>query len=426
MEDDHQLDFDVDQLRQYFRYLFPSTGMFKWLTYYQPAITEDDKKDPFSDYFFRREFSLTLEGDIYVRYNCFRNEKEFKDHLVDQSPIKIDIGAVYNIPPRNHGQVESRGGFVPLEKEMIFDIDMTDYDDVRTCCSGANCCTKCWRFMVIAVRVLDRALREDFGFQQLLWVFSGRRGVHCWVCDAETRKLNNEARSALTNYLSVHVGNEMTSATANVELPIHPALDRAKEIMAGEFEEIMMREQNILADEGQRKKLMDMMITTKSRSILENTWNDNLDENDPENSAKLWKIFKKVVETENPNPNKDLIASAMFTYIYPRLDANVSKGINHLLKSPFCVHPKTGKICVPFDPEKVDEFDPTDCPTLRRALNEYDDLLNSGANARSVVPCMQESIRVFNNFLKGLKDEYTTITSKQTTPINPMQISQAF
>ena len=89
--------------------------------------------------------------------------------------------------------------------------------------------------MGIAVKIIDIALREDFGFRNILWVFSGRRGIHCWVSDKAVLDLTNEGRSAIVDYLGVYVGNEMTGGVAKLSTPMHPALVRASEIINSQF-----------------------------------------------------------------------------------------------------------------------------------------------------------------------------------------------
>lgn len=59
-------------------------------------------------------------------------------------------------------------------------------------------------------------------------------------------------------------------------------------------------------------------------------------------------------------------------YTYPRLDIEVSKHLNHLLKSPFVVHPGTGRVCVPINTKKCADFDPLGVPTVAELLEEID------------------------------------------------------
>ena len=70
----------------------------------------------------------------------------------------MDLGAVYNLKPKDHKKIKS-SDFIAQERELVFDIDMTDYDDLRTCCSGAAICGKCWPFMTYAIKVVDAALQ---------------------------------------------------------------------------------------------------------------------------------------------------------------------------------------------------------------------------------------------------------------------------
>jgi len=53
---------------------------------------------------------------------------------------------------------------------------------------------------------------------------------------------------------------------------------------------------------------------------------------------------------------------------WPRLDLAVSKGLNHLLKAPFCVHPSTGRVSVPINIAADFHFD--QAPTIDELLAE--------------------------------------------------------
>ncbi|EOA96879.1 DNA primase small subunit [Anas platyrhynchos] len=66
---------------------------------------------------------------------------------------------------------------------------MTDYDDCHPCQHAP------------AARLFLPA--EDLGMKHRLWVYSGRRGVHCWVCDDAVRKWSPALRAAAVEYLTL-------------------------------------------------------------------------------------------------------------------------------------------------------------------------------------------------------------------------------
>jgi hypothetical protein len=205
--------FSPELLSQYYARLFPFDLLYQWLSYTGKerltTTTTTTAATNSNNLFRRREFSFTIEPvpgeEVYIRYQSFASAPELAAAVTKRRPVKIDLGAIVSHPPSNQHAVP-KSAFVPQARELVFDIDLTDYDSIRQCgCSGASICKICWKFMDMAVQVLDAGLRTDFGFQHIGWFYSGRRGIHCWVCDERARDLTDAGRSAVASYFNVRM-----------------------------------------------------------------------------------------------------------------------------------------------------------------------------------------------------------------------------
>ena len=76
----------------------------------------------------------------------------------------------------------------------------------------------------MAIKVVDAALRDDFGFEHIMWVYSGRRGAHAWISDKRAREMDDQKRKALAGYLEVIKGGAQSGKKVNVKRPLHPHL----------------------------------------------------------------------------------------------------------------------------------------------------------------------------------------------------------
>lgn len=287
------------------------------------------------------------------------------------NPSRFEIGPVYSTNPRDRKTL--RGGQMkPVSKELVFDIDLTDYDDIRSCCTKANICGKCWSFVTMAMKVVDTALRDDFGFEHIMWVYSGRRGAHAWVCDRRARNLPDDRRRAIAGYLDVIRGGG-GGKRVNVKRPLHPHLSRSLEVLRPYFAQTTLIDQDTFEGPEQEQRLLSLLPDGSLNDALRRKWASS-----PGRSSKnKWADIDALAESGqskslNTTSLKNAKQDIVLEYTYPRLDSEVSKKMIHLLKSPFVIHPGTGRVCVPIDGREAEQFDPLSVPTVSQLLSEID------------------------------------------------------
>lgn len=357
---------DPSVMLQYYTRLFPFRPLFLWL---------NASPSP-SPRFANREFAFTLSNDAYLRYQSYPSHDLLRKDILRLNPSRFEIGPEYSTNPRDRKTLRKASTFRPLTKEMVFDIDLTDYDDIRTCCIKANICEKCWKFATMTIKVLDAGLREDFGFEHILWVYSGRRGVHAWISDKEARDLDDDKRKALVGYFEILKGGAQGGKKVNLKRPLHPHVRRSLEILSPYFWQIL-EEQDPFESQAGEDRLLQLLPDKDLNEALRKKWSSS----PGRASRKKWDDIDELAKTGvSKNLDTKVLLAAkqdiLLEYTYPRIDVEVGKKRIHLLKSPFVVHPGTGRVCVPItcggDMKKAEQFDPLTVPKVTELLNEID------------------------------------------------------
>ncbi|EMD85791.1 hypothetical protein COCHEDRAFT_1207759 [Bipolaris maydis C5] len=397
---------DPDVMRAFYQRLFPFRPLFQWLNH---SVT------PSND-FAHREFAFTLPNDAYLRYQSFPTSDLLRKQCISMLPSRFEIGPMYSTNPRDRKTLRKASAFRPVMKELVFDIDMTDYDDIRTCCTGASICLKCWGFITMAIKTIDVALREDFGFKHILWVYSGRRGAHAWVCDKRAREMDDQRRRSVASYLELLKGGDQGGKKVHARRPLHPHLERSLEILKEHFQTSILAEQDPWASEEKAAHLLNLLPDPTLKAALQKKWSSA----PSRPSASKWSDINTLAESgalsKTPRELREAKQDIILEYTYPRLDAEVSKKLNHLLKSPFVVHPGTGRVCVPIDTRKVEDFDPLSVPTVTQLLQEIDDWAGDETD-KKVQDWEKTSLKpyvdFFKRFVAGLLEEEKPVLKRE-------------
>lgn len=110
-------------------------------------------------------------------------------------------------------------------------------------------------------RTIPRSIQKNKILFQIPEVFSGRRGIHCWVLDETARFLDKQARVALANYCQVTVN---ASAVISANYSLHPMERKSLEIIDEYWDEL-------LTDQGKNIFLKDQLLWSSLTYCMDQT-----------------------------------------------------------------------------------------------------------------------------------------------------------
>ena len=411
--------------RTYYREWFPVQYLCHMLGANSPL---GDRRFGYRDFSFGNEpEDPMLGGDTVWGRRTLYHRDEFREAVYDSRLRRIDVGQLGYEPCQmwrswdfrefDHG-VDAR---LWRLNELILDIDIkNEYGDVRTChcsnedpeqprrcgtCNGllhtaaddaARCqcpwrrfdgqlCKSCWMFGCTAILMLDQLLRTRWGFANLLFTFSGKKGIHCWILDAETRSWTAEQRVQFFESMNPWMpGSEKRVLKwENVAQDTYFGIEFERSVLPLFESFILDTEIFDFAHAHTRLAIVECFAPALQSAEYQAAFGAVLGAivecvRTNANCRRVWTMLMDFNYRYSERRHADNVRRRLvYTYVFPRIDKN-SKDMGHLVKVPFAAHVETLTLDVPmlpitqrFSPPDAPRIQEQDVPKIRDVLDRF-------------------------------------------------------
>lgn len=152
------------------------------------------------------------------------------------------------------------------------------------------------------------------------------------------------------------------------------SFSRSLDILKDHFQKDILEDQDPWVTHEKTELLLQLLPDKALNDALRKKWDSAPGRSSSSKWADIDSLAKAgVSRTLDSKALLEAKKDIILEYTYPRLDVEVSKKLIHLLKSPFVIHPKTGRVCVPIDTKRLEKFDPLGVPTVTDLLGEIDE-----------------------------------------------------
>ena len=256
--------------------------------------------------------------------------------------------------------------FVPLYKELVFDLDVHDFDRFCECAAHGRktLCHDCWLHIEGAYFVMRFILTRLFGYAEanILTVFSGGKGIHCFVNDARAMRLTQEQRFFMYDTIRVESGknhtNEMAAdASLCAWITKYATADLTQRLESLFLSHVVASRNLFVTCAAFRRWVIDKLAlhypVTHSLLLKSREWQDVTTD-----SSLVWATLQALEIYEYNSGGNKIGASRFLVYrlFYPIIDKG-PLDMSHSIKLPFSIHITTRNIALPIDQAFIESHD---------------------------------------------------------------------